>query len=104
MFFTGGWNCLSFYRQGFLLYRSVMMGNNGVTGQRDLTGCTKTMIEKIISGGQTGVDRAALDVALQLGIACGGWCPKGRRAEDGPIPERYPLKETSSPAYPQRTR
>jgi hypothetical protein len=62
------------------------------------------MVAKIISGGQTGVDRAALDVALELGLPCGGWCPKGRRAEDGPIPERYPLRETSSPAYPQRTR
>jgi len=57
----------------------------------------------MISGGQTGVDRAALDVALELGIPCGGWCPKGRRAEDGRIPDRYPLQETSSPAYPLRT-
>jgi hypothetical protein len=61
------------------------------------------MIEKVISGGQTGVDRAALDVALELGLPCGGWCPKGRRAEDGPIPERYPLEETSTADYPQRT-
>jgi hypothetical protein len=62
------------------------------------------MIAKVISGGQTGVDRAALDVALELGLACGGWCPKGRRAEDGPIPEHYPLTETKSPRYPQRTK
>jgi len=61
-------------------------------------------IEKIISGGQTGVDRAALDVALELGIPCGGWCPKGRRAEDGRIPDLYPLQEASSPDYPLRTR
>ncbi len=61
------------------------------------------MVEKIISGGQTGVDRAALDAALELGIPCGGWCPRGRRAEDGVIPDRYPLQETSSPAYPMRT-
>ena len=61
------------------------------------------MIEKIISGGQTGVDRAALDVALQLGIACGGWCPRGRRAEDGAIDARYPLRETPREEYPQRT-
>jgi len=61
------------------------------------------MIKKIISGGQTGVDRAALDVALELGIPCGGWCPKGRKAEDGPIDARYPLKETSSSDYPVRT-
>ena len=44
---------------------------------------------KIISGGQTGVDRAALDVGLALGLPVGGWCPKGRRAEDGVIPDRY---------------
>jgi predicted Rossmann-fold nucleotide-binding protein len=61
------------------------------------------MLEKIISGGQTGVDRAALDAALELGLPCGGWCPQGRRAEDGKIPDRYPLQETSSPAYPLRT-
>lgn len=59
--------------------------------------------EKVVSGGQTGVDRAALDVALELGIPCGGWCPKGRRAEDGPIAARYPLRETDSTEYPVRT-
>jgi len=48
---------------------------------------------KIISGGQSGVDRAALDAALALGIPAGGYCPKGRKAEDGIIPERYPLRE-----------
>jgi hypothetical protein len=61
------------------------------------------MFTKLISGGQTGVDRAALDVALELGLPCGGWCPKGRRAEDGPLPERYLLRETASDAYPART-
>lgn len=60
-------------------------------------------IQKIVSGGQTGVDRAALDVALDLQIPCGGWCPKGRIAEDGPLGERYPLKETPLPDYEQRT-
>lgn len=59
--------------------------------------------ERIVSGGQTGVDRAALDTALELGIRCGGWCPKGRLAEDGRIPDRYPLMETPSDEYPQRT-
>jgi len=49
------------------------------------------------------VDRAALDVALALGLPCGGWCPRGRRAEDGPLDERYPLRETPSSDYPQRT-
>jgi len=61
------------------------------------------MLTKIISGGQTGVDRAALDVALALGIPIGGWCPKGRLAEDGPIPAHYPLTETPSVNYPRRT-
>jgi hypothetical protein len=61
------------------------------------------MVQQIVSGGQTGVDRAALDLALEVGLPCGGWCPKGRRAEDGPLPERYPLRETSTPAYPRRT-
>ena len=61
------------------------------------------MVEKIVSGGQTGVDRAALDVARELGLPCGGWCPKGRKAEDGPIALRYPLQETPSDDYAQRT-
>ena len=47
------------------------------------------MVKKIVSGGQTGADRAAWDVALELGLEIGGWVPKGRLAEDGSIPERY---------------
>ncbi|WP_447980191.1 putative molybdenum carrier protein [Candidatus Nitrospira bockiana] len=58
---------------------------------------------RLVSGGQTGVDRAALDVALDLGLPCGGWCPKGRVAEDGVLADRYPLRETPSPIYPERT-
>ena len=58
---------------------------------------------RIVSGGQTGVDRAALDTALALGVPCGGWCPAGRRAEDGALPSRYPLRETPSPDPAQRT-
>ncbi len=61
------------------------------------------MIKKIVSGGQTGVDRAALDVALERGIACGGWCPAGRHADDGVIPERYPLQETVEMDHTIRT-
>jgi len=58
----------------------------------------------IISGGQTGADRAALDWAIAHRLKHGGWCPAGRLAEDGSIPERYHLRETQSPAYPERTR
>lgn len=58
---------------------------------------------KIISGGQTGVDRAALDVALKHGIDCGGWCPAGRLDEVGHIPDRYPVSEVSSGGFAERT-
>jgi len=58
---------------------------------------------KIISGGQTGVDRAALDAAIEAGLEHGGWCPRGRIAEDGIIPFRYKLIETPSSCYEERT-
>jgi len=58
---------------------------------------------RIISGGQTGADRGGLDAAITLGLEHGGWCPKGRRAEDGKIPEHYLLVETGSPDYLKRT-
>jgi hypothetical protein len=58
---------------------------------------------KIVSGGQTGVDRGALDAALRLGFPCGGFCPCGRLAEDGVIPERYPLSELPDGGYLERT-
>ena len=61
-------------------------------------------LKKIISGGQTGADRAALDWAIVRGIGHGGWCPAGRRTEDGEIPSIYRLQETASPGYLQRTR
>lgn len=55
------------------------------------------MLKKIVSGGQTGADRAAMDFALANGLGVGGWVPRGRLAEDGPIPEHYPdLIETES--------
>jgi len=58
---------------------------------------------KVVSGGQTGVDRAALDIAQELNIECSGWCPAGRKAEDGAIPLKYPLVETPAENYEQRT-
>lgn len=58
---------------------------------------------KIVSGGQTGVDRGALDAALQCNVACGGWCPEGRKAEDGVIPDSYPVEELPGGGYPERT-
>jgi hypothetical protein len=63
----------------------------------------KNIITEIVSGGQTGADRAALDWALAHNLPCGGWCPKGRKAEDGTISSKYPLKACPSDAYLQRT-
>ena len=57
----------------------------------------------IISGGQTGVDRGALDAAIELKVPHGGWCPRGRLAEDGRIPDRYQLRESALPEYRVRT-
>jgi hypothetical protein len=61
------------------------------------------ILKKVISGGQTGVDRAGLDSALQAGITIGGYCPKGRLSEDGSIPEIYPLEELPTSQYQART-
>jgi hypothetical protein len=61
------------------------------------------VVKKIISGGQTGADSAALDFAISHEIPHGGWCPKGRLCENGTIDQRYQLKETSTKNYPQRT-
>lgn len=61
------------------------------------------MINKIVSGGQTGVDQAALDVAIELGIPHGGWLPRGRKTEKGPLPEKYKLKEMPTDRYSERT-
>jgi hypothetical protein len=61
------------------------------------------LLAKIQSGSQTGADRAALDWAIERGIPHGGWCPKRRRAEDGPIDCRYQLQEAPSSNCLQRT-
>ncbi len=60
-------------------------------------------LTKIVTGGQTGVDRGTLDAALEAGFPCGGWCPPGRAAEDGPIAQRYPMTEMPSGSYLDRT-
>jgi hypothetical protein len=62
------------------------------------------MLEKIISGGQTGADQAALDAAIKLGIPHGGWIPKGRLTEDGPLAGKYDLIEMPTPSYAERTK
>src|ERR1700745_4362858 len=61
-----------------------------------------TKLLKVISGGQTGVDRGALDAALALEVECGGWCPAGRLAEDGRIPKSYPVMEVPNSGYAER--
>lgn len=61
-------------------------------------------VQRVVSGGQAGVDRAALDTAIEMGVQHGGWCPQGRTAEDGPLAACYHLRETGSAGYRQRTR
>lgn len=61
------------------------------------------MVRKIVSGGQTGADRAALDLAIEWNMAHGGWVPRGRAAEDGPLPEKYHVEEMDSSEYADRT-
>ena len=77
--------------------RKLIQPSRAPSAQRDLP------LERIISGGQTGADRAALDFALAHGISHGGWCPRGRLAEDGVVERCYELKETPEVEYPQRT-
>ena len=65
---------------------------------------TPQLLRKIISGGQTGADRAGLDFAIEVGVAHGGYVPKGRKAEDGRIHEKYALTELATNSYPERTK
>jgi hypothetical protein len=60
-------------------------------------------MKKIISGGQTGADQAALDFAIENNIPHGGWIPKGRMTENGPLPAKYQLQEMTTKSYPKRT-
>lgn len=62
------------------------------------------MVNRIISGGQTGADRGGLLAAIELNILHGGYCPKGRKAEDGRIPDRFQMTESNSASYPYRTK
>lgn len=71
--------------------------------QQLLNPCCLSTFMKIISGGQTGADQAALDAAMALDIEYGGWLPKGRKTENGPLPAIYRLKELSSHSYRDRT-
>jgi hypothetical protein len=72
---------------------------NAITACRNLP-----FVRRIVSGGQTGADRAALDWAIDNGIEHGGYCPSGRLAEDGPVLARYLLTELTGAGYRQRTR
>ena len=78
--------------------REIHSRSSRTPGQR-----SRLNIRKIISGGQTGADRAGLDFGLAHRIPIGGWCPKGRRAEDGVVPARYPLQEHPQHSYQPRT-
>jgi hypothetical protein len=84
---------------GFASSSTLLYGSKA----REQTGISYQEFLKIISGGQTGVDRGALDAALALGFSCGGWCPAGRLAEDGTIPKGYPVVELPDAGYAERT-
>jgi len=86
--------------QAEVVYREGV-SKTGVSIPADFS--PRAFLEKIVSGGQTGVDRAALDFGLEHKIEVGGWCPKGRYAEDGAIPARYPLIETEQTEVTWRT-
>jgi hypothetical protein len=77
---------------------------DGLESEAHEMGTKKPRLVRIVSGGQTGADRGGLDAAIALGIEHGGWCPRGRKAEDGTIPERYALMDVAASDYSVRTR
>ena len=83
--------------------RSAWISELGYTPGSAKANWHRLGLQKLVTGGQSGVDRAVLDVALDLRLPCGGWCPRGRWAEDGKIDARYPLRETPLVRVPQRT-
>jgi len=91
-------------RELLVMLRNHLGAEFEIFDEFGLTAFRSGVVIKIISGGQTGVDRAALDWAIERGLPHGGWCPKGRLAEDGVIDSRYLLQETESANYRQRTR
>ena len=91
-------------RQFLIMLREYLGAEFEILDESGITVLRPSTIFKIVSGGQAGVDRAALDWAMKHGVPHGGWCPKGRLAEDGAIDSRYALQETESEGYRQRTR
>ena len=85
------------------VYRPIFLHSHPLVFHLRTYGQIRKMLIKIISGGQTGVDRAALDAAIKAGVDHGGWIPKGRLTEDGPLPDKYNLKEMPTASYPKRT-
>lgn len=91
--------------RGFFPHRrSGDVENRGVGHNAVMPSLLKKLVSRIVSGGQTGADRAALDWAIVSGVPHGGWCPRGRKAEDGVLAAKYQLRETASTDYRQRTR
>lgn len=105
--FSSGWGCTTDLRKqgaGDHSELTLLLNQGGrmqTFAHADAHAVTSSLF--IISGGQTGADRAALDWAIMHGVPHEGWCPKGRLALDGPLHAKYCLKETPSAAYPQRT-
>ena len=90
-------------RQGLNVKTPFLKRRGGVFSLFAYNNVKETVIEKIISGGQTGADRAAVDVAIEFAVVHAGWVPRGPKTENGRLPEKYNLQEFFSISYPQRT-